>query len=63
MKTGVVTAAQIAAQPGGPLSAEYWLTRRRGETYPEWKQRMTLLRALRATRKRLDQMIRNLEGP
>lgn len=62
MRTAVVTMAQITAEPGQPLDAAFWCGRRDGERHAEWKQRMALLRSLRATRKSLDRAIRKLEG-
>ena len=40
MRKVIVSSADIASQPGAPLSPAYWAGRRDGESYPEWKRRM-----------------------
>jgi hypothetical protein len=39
MKTAIVSSAEVFGQPGVPLSADYWVNRRDGESYPDYKRR------------------------
>lgn len=60
MKTGVVSSADISAQPGKPLDAQYWLTSRPGESHEQWKRRQSLVRRLRILRRQVDATIAEL---
>lgn len=39
VKTAIVSMSEIAAQPGAPLSAEYWVNRLPGESWPAYQRR------------------------
>ena len=39
MKYAIVSSAELAAQPGAPLTADYWVNRLDDETYEEYKRR------------------------
>lgn len=59
MKTGIVSSADIAAEPGAPLNAEYWLERLPGETWPVFKRRRKIEELERRAR-RLETSARKL---
>lgn len=60
MRYVIVTAADIAAQPGAPLSAEYWATRNDGESYPDWQRRKEAGTELAKARRSLDLAVQQL---
>lgn len=39
MQSGVVSVAELLAEPGAPLSADYWLNRNPGESWPAYQRR------------------------
>jgi hypothetical protein len=41
-RIAIVSSAELAAQPGAPLSADYWVNRLPGETWPAFKLRRQL---------------------
>lgn len=61
MKTGIVTMGDIMAEPGQPISAEFWLTKRDGEGYPAWLARQKMVKRLRASRDQLAAALANLD--
>jgi hypothetical protein len=38
-QVAIVSSAELAAQPGAPLSADYWVNRRPGETWTAYRVR------------------------
>ena len=42
MKIVIVSMAQVAAQPGLPLDAEFWAERLTGESYLAWRRRRAI---------------------
>lgn len=53
MKIGIISSAQVAAEPGHPLDARFWLTSRPGEDYATWQRRTALEREVRLVRRQL----------
>lgn len=53
MRTAIVSSAEVFGQPGAPLSADYWVSRRDGETYPDWQRRKAVAAELAKARRSL----------
>lgn len=51
MKTAIVPISEVAAQPGMPLTADYWCTRQDAESYPAWRLRTKAENRERAARR------------
>lgn len=54
MKEANVNSADIAAQPGRPLSATYWAGRREGERFDAWERRLRAEAYRNQARRHLD---------
>lgn len=50
----VTRAADIAAEPGMPLSAQYWTQRNPGEGYADWQRRQKVQEQLDLARQHMD---------
>ena len=61
MRWTVVSSAQIAATPGCPLDARYWLYRWLGEPYPAFLRRQEAARRLGALARDLSRLTRTVE--
>lgn len=61
MKSVIVNVADIIAQPGAPLSAEYWSGKRDGETYEQWHRRTCAEAQLRLAQRHLDRAVTALK--
>jgi hypothetical protein len=61
MRWTVVSLAQIAATPGCPLDARYWVNRWPGEPYPAFLRRQEAARQLAALARDLGRLSRTVE--
>lgn len=51
MKIAVISSAQIAAEPGRPLDAGYWVDRLPGESYAQYRYRQQILKRVALLRR------------
>ena len=61
MKSVIASLADIASQPGAPLSAAYWAGRREGESYKDWDRRTRAEGQLRLAQRHLDRAVEALK--
>lgn len=61
VKTGIVKLSDIATEPGAPLTPDYWLGRREGEHYPDYRARQETLKNLKISRNHLTRALAQLD--